>query len=83
MPLTLWRFNIWERADLPFGGVSVVSQTVSHYEILEKIGLGGMGEVFLAEDTKLDRKVALKFLPDLMQQDPAAEKRFLREAKFS
>ncbi len=59
----------------------MIGQTISHYKILEKIGEGGMGEVFLAEDTSLDRKVALKFLPDFMQQDPVAEKRFLREAK--
>ncbi|MDA2924545.1 serine/threonine protein kinase [Acidobacteria bacterium AH-259-L09] len=59
----------------------MVGKTISHYKIIEKIGQGGMGEVFLAHDTSLDRKVALKFLPDFMQQDPVAEKRFLREAK--
>jgi len=59
----------------------VVGKTVSHYRILEKIGQGGMGEVFLAQDTTLDRKVALKFLPEELQQDSTARKRFLREAK--
>ena len=59
----------------------MVGTTVSHYKVLEKIGQGGMGEVFLAQDTSLDRKVALKFLPDFLHQDPVAEKRFLREAK--
>jgi len=59
----------------------VVGKTVSHYRILEKIGQGGMGEVYLAQDTTLDRKVALKFLPEELEQDPTTRKRFLREAK--
>ena len=59
----------------------MVGTTISHYKILEKIGEGGMGEVFLAQDTSLDREVALKFLPEEMQGDPTARKRFLREAK--
>ncbi|MCH7805236.1 MAG: serine/threonine-protein kinase [Acidobacteria bacterium] len=59
----------------------MVGKTISHYKVLEKIGQGGMGEVFLAQDTTLDRKVALKFLPEEMQQDSTAKKRFLREAK--
>src|SRR5512135_685173 len=62
------------------GTASMIGKTVSHYRILEKIGQGGMGEVFLADDTSLHRKVALKFLPSEMQQDFAAHKRFLREA---
>jgi serine/threonine protein kinase/Tol biopolymer transport system component len=55
--------------------------TVSHYRIIQKIGAGGMGEVYLAEDTQLDRRVALKFLPPHLCQDEAARARFTREAK--
>ena len=59
----------------------MIGRSLSHYQILEKIGEGGMGEVFLAEDSSLHRKVALKFLPPEMQQDAAAHKRFVREAR--
>ncbi len=59
----------------------MIGKTLSHYRILEKIGQGGMGEVFLADDMSLHRKVALKFLPPGMQQDAVAHKRFLREAR--
>ncbi|UCG60897.1 MAG: protein kinase [Candidatus Zixiibacteriota bacterium] len=54
---------------------------VSHYRIFSRIGAGGMGEVYLAEDTKLDRKVALKFLPFHLCRDEASRARFTREAK--
>ncbi len=56
-------------------------QPLSHFTILEPLGKGGMGEVFLAKDTILDRKVALKFLSETSLQDPSARQRFLREAK--
>ena len=59
----------------------MIGKTLGHYTILEKIGQGGMGEVFLADDTSLRRKVALKFLPPELQQDAAAHKRFIREAR--
>ena len=58
-----------------------VGQTISHYRVLEKIGQGGMGEVYLARDTSLERQVALKFLPPEMEADETARRRFLREAK--
>lgn len=60
---------------------SLLGQQISSYKILSLLGAGGMGEVFLAQDTTLDRKVALKFLPEELRQDSTARKRFLREAK--
>jgi len=61
--------------------MAVPIKNIKHYELIEPIGKGGMGEVYLAQDTLLDRKVAIKFLPEDMQDDYTARERFVREAK--
>ncbi|HSF25199.1 MAG TPA: protein kinase [Blastocatellia bacterium] len=61
--------------------MALASEKIQHYRIIKKLGEGGMGEVYLAEDTRLDRKVALKILPDQFASDPGRMQRFVQEAK--
>jgi len=58
----------------------VISETISHYRILSKLGAGGMGEVYLAEDTQLGGRVAIKFLSSELVADKRANKRLVKEA---
>ncbi len=59
----------------------MIGQTLSHYKIIDKLGQGGQGEVYLAEDSRLDRKVALKILPQHLSERAELRERFEREAR--
>ena len=60
----------------------MIGKTLSHYKVIEQLGRGGVDKVFLNDDTTLDRKVALKFLPEAFASDPEEMARFEREAKL-
>ncbi len=60
----------------------MIGQTISHYKVLEKIGQGGMGKLYRAEDTNLSREVPIKVLPEQFTRDPQRLARFEREAKL-
>src|SRR5262249_43202412 len=71
----------WGSRAEPQDASPMIGNTVGHYRITARLGAGGMGEVFLAEDTRLDRKAAIKFLPANVADDPQRRQRFVTEAK--
>src|SRR5437867_4084453 len=70
-----------QNKETPVTSGSLAGQTISHYRVVEKLGDGGMGVVWKARDTRLDRFVALKFLPATKMSDPERKRRFAQEAK--
>ncbi len=77
LPTTILAGSLWQEA------VTVIGKTLGHYEILEPLGKGGMGEVYRARDTKLDRDVAIKVLPEDFADDPDRLARLERECRRS
>lgn len=78
LPDIVCRFVQWKNK---LEATEMIGRTISHYKILEKLGSGGMGTVYKAMDTKLDRFVALKFLAPYLSQAEEAKKRFIHEAR--
>lgn len=74
-------FSLWYKSDYKTRVETMIGQIISHYKVLDKIGEGGMGVVYKAEDTKLKRTVALKFLPKELTRDDEAKQRFIQEAQ--
>src|SRR5215510_9200884 len=73
--------SLSSRANTPNPSESVIGRRIGNYEVLSLIGVGGMGEVYLARDARLDRQIALKLLPAQFTADPAQVRRFEREAR--
>ncbi len=71
-------FGVWQTR---FGYRGMVGQTILHYQILQKLGAGGMGEIYKAQDTKLNRAVAIKVLSGTSSSDPDSRRRFIQEAQ--
>lgn len=78
-----WGMTCHSSEDFPYSDHSAFGQMISHYRILEKLGSGGMGQVFKAQDSRLHRFVAIKFLSDEFTGDPDALRRFQREARVA